>query len=59
MTAKPRLVPLTDPSEIESARRNGAFDLRAVESNGSWWATREALEHYRSYSYPHGAGEAK
>lgn len=45
---KPRLVRLTDPIEIESARFNGPNDIIAAEYQGVWWAYSFSVERWRA-----------
>lgn len=46
---KPRITPVTDPTEIESIKRGGYFDLNGwQERDGTWWSYSYSLEHFRA-----------
>ena len=43
----PRMVRLTDPIEIESARMNGLQDICGFEHEGAWWGYEYSVLRWR------------
>ena len=48
---KPRIVPVSDPDEIASIKRNGDWDIYGGrDGNGGYWAYAWSLERWRKRS---------
>jgi hypothetical protein len=46
--AKPRLVAITDPAEIDSITRNGSNDIIGFQHNDQWYGYAVTVERFRA-----------